>query len=134
MAATLQVELVTPEKLLFSDQAEMVEAPGVEGDFGVLPQHAPFVSLLKPGLVTIHQGGAKKQIFVTSGLAQVDGEKCVILAEQVHDTEKMTQAQAQEMLKNANRHLAACKPDSGEYASAQKDVAALEALCGVVKN
>ncbi len=83
MAEALKVELVTPEKVLFSGTAEMVEAPGSEGDFGVLPLHAPFVSLLREGAVRIHNGGKITEFAVTGGLAQVDAEKCVVLAEGV---------------------------------------------------
>ncbi len=128
MAETLQVELVTPEKQLFSDRADMVEAPGVEGDFGVLPNHAPFVSLLRAGTVRIHQNGAMKEIFVTGGMAQVDGEKCIILAEQVYDLAALTVPEAESMLKEAQTQLAACKPDSIELVAAQKQVAACETL------
>lgn len=83
MAEVLKVEIVTPEKVLFSGTAEMLEAPGAEGDFGVLPHHAPFVSLLRKGFVRIHNGGQVTEFAVTGGLAQVDAEKCVVLAEGV---------------------------------------------------
>ncbi len=81
MADTLQVELVTPEEMLFSGEATMVEAPGAEGDFGVLPQHAPLVSLLREGAVTIHTAGAVKAFNVTGGTAEVNEAGIVILAE-----------------------------------------------------
>lgn len=81
MADTLQVELVTPEEMLFSGQATMVEAPGAQGDFGVLPQHSPLVSLLREGPVTIHVDGAAKAFNVTGGMAEVNEEGIVILAE-----------------------------------------------------
>jgi F-type H+-transporting ATPase subunit epsilon len=83
MADTLQLEIVTPEKVLFSGAVEMVEAPGTEGDFGVLPNHSPFVSLLREGAVRVHQQGKITEFPVSGGLAQVDSEKCVVLAEGV---------------------------------------------------
>lgn len=83
MADTLQLEIVTPEKVLFSGAVEMVEAPGAEGDFGVLPHHSPLVSLLREGSVRVHQNGQVTEFPVSGGLAQVDGEKCVVLAEGV---------------------------------------------------
>ncbi len=85
MADTLQVELVTPEKMLFSGDATMVEAPGVEGDFGVLPQHSPLVSLLREGAVTIHVGSSTKIFNVTGGTAEVNEEGIVILAESAEE-------------------------------------------------
>jgi F-type H+-transporting ATPase subunit epsilon len=81
MADALQVELVTPEKMIFSGSAEMVEAPGVEGDFGVLVNHSPLVSLLREGEVVIHANGAKQRYQVTGGTAEVNEEGIVILAE-----------------------------------------------------
>lgn len=132
MAETVQVELVTPEKALFSGGADMVEAPGVEGDFGVLPKHSPFVSLLRPGTVRIHNGSEIKEIFVTSGLAQVDTEKCVILAEQVHDMATMQLAEAEKLLKEANKHLARCQKDGIDTESAAKQVKACEVLVQTV--
>lgn len=81
MAETLQIELVTPEKTLFSAQAEMVEAPGADGDFGVLPRHAPLISLLREGVIKVHHSGSITEFPVAGGLAQVDGGKCIILAE-----------------------------------------------------
>ncbi len=84
MAETLRVEVVTPEKMLFSGVAEMVEAPGADGDFGVMPEHMPLVSLLKAGVVRVHEtSGNIIEFPVSGGLAQVDAEKCVILAEGV---------------------------------------------------
>ncbi len=81
MSDTLLVELVTPEKLFYTGQATMVEAPGVEGDFGVLPNHAPLMSLLREGAVTIHADGTTRQFNVTGGLAEVNEKGVVILAE-----------------------------------------------------
>ena len=85
MAETLQVELVTPEKMLFSGEATMVEAPAVEGDFGVLPQHSPLVSLLREGEVTIHSDGTSKAYNVTGGTAEVNENGIVILAESAEE-------------------------------------------------
>jgi len=81
MADTLKVELVTPEKMLFSGEASMVEAPGVSGDFGVLPQHSPLVSLLREGAVTIHLECSTQIFNVTGGTAEVNEGGIVILAE-----------------------------------------------------
>lgn len=132
MPATLQVEVVTPEAVLFSGDAEMLEAPGLEGDFGILPEHAPFVSLLKPGIVTIHVGGEKQRVFVTAGLAQVENNRCVVLAEKVHEPENLTSNDTQTMLKEAQRKRDKCEAGSEEYNTACKEVDVLERLCEVV--
>lgn len=77
----MQVEVVTPEKILFSGTAELVEAPGIEGDIGVMPQHMPLMTLLREGTVRVHGQGDVLEFPVSGGLAQVDGEKFVLLAE-----------------------------------------------------
>jgi F-type H+-transporting ATPase subunit epsilon len=83
MADQFQFELVSPERLLLSEPVEMVVVPGVEGDFGVLPGHAPLVSTLRPGVIAVFEGGKVVQrIFVASGFAEVTGERCTVLAQQ----------------------------------------------------
>src|SRR5215467_8427115 len=82
MAETLQFSLVSPERELFSGQVEQVDAPGVEGEFGVLPHHAPFMTVLKPGVVRIHEGGQVTPVFVRGGFADVTPQGLTILAEE----------------------------------------------------
>ena len=70
-------ELVSPEKLLVSQPVEMVVVPGEEGDFGVLPRHAPMISKVRPGLIQIYQGGqVQESIFVAGGFAEVTPARC----------------------------------------------------------
>jgi F-type H+-transporting ATPase subunit epsilon len=82
MAETLQFSLVSPERELFSGQVEQVDAPGSEGDFGVLPHHAPFMTTLKPGVVRIYEGGQVTPVFVRGGFADVTPAGFTILAEE----------------------------------------------------
>ena len=78
-------ELVAPERLLASEMVDMVVAPGAEGDFGVLPQHSLFMSLLRPGVIEIYEGGQVTQrIFVGGGFAEVNERGCIVLAEEAH--------------------------------------------------
>jgi len=86
MAATLQFELVSPERKLASAQVAMVVVPGTEGDFGVLPGHAPMMSTIRPGVIEIYTSegtvpSARYQI--EGGFAEVTPEGLTILAEQV---------------------------------------------------
>jgi len=82
MADTTQFELVSPERLVFSKAVEMVVVPGSEGNFGVLPKHAPLISTLRPGVIDIHEGGkVSEKIFVAGGFAEVTGDRCTVLAE-----------------------------------------------------
>ena len=74
-------ELVSPEKLLFSGEVDSVTAPGIEGEFTVLRDHAPFMTTLKPGKVVIHGGGKDEDMFVKGGFADVSPEGFTILAD-----------------------------------------------------
>mgnify|MGYP003700703339 CR=1 FL=1 len=76
-------ELVSPERLLLSEEVDMVEVPGEEGDFGVLVRHAPLISTLRPGVIKVHDGGSVTQrIFVAGGFAEVTPQRCTVLAEE----------------------------------------------------
>ncbi|MSP31307.1 MAG: F0F1 ATP synthase subunit epsilon [Pseudolabrys sp.] len=78
---TFHFELVSPEKLLFSGEVEQVDVPGAEGDFGVLAGHAPFVSTLRPGILTVHGAGGEQKIVVLGGFAEVSAEGLTVLAD-----------------------------------------------------
>lgn len=81
-AQTLHFSLVSPERELFSGDVKQVDAPGVEGEFGVLPQHAPFMTVLKPGVVRIHEASGVTPVFVRGGFADVTPAGLTILAEE----------------------------------------------------
>lgn len=123
--ATTQLELVTPEALLMSGEVGMVVIPGVEGDMGIMVDHAPTVSTLRPGLVTIHDeagGSASRQIFVGGGVAEVTGERCIILAEEASDLADLSKDQAAARLSEAEAALSAASSD-GEKAQAEAELA-----------
>jgi F-type H+-transporting ATPase subunit epsilon len=83
MAGRVQFELVTPERLLLSETVEMVVVPGTEGNFGVLPGHAPLISTIRPGMIEIYEGQAvTRRVFVVSGIAEVTPERCTVLADE----------------------------------------------------
>jgi F-type H+-transporting ATPase subunit epsilon len=76
----MQVQLISPEKTLFEGVANYVQIPGILGEFGVLPNHAPFISTLKEGTVAIDlAGGEKKEFPVTGGVAEVQAQRVTIL-------------------------------------------------------
>jgi F-type H+-transporting ATPase subunit epsilon len=82
MADMLHFSLVSPERELFSGDVKQVDAPGVEGEFGVLPKHAPFMTVLKPGIVRIHEDSGVTPVFVRGGFADVTPAGLTILAEE----------------------------------------------------
>lgn len=81
MAEKLHFSLVSPERELFSGEVDQVDAPGTEGDFGVLSGHAPFMTTLREGQVTIYNGGQTRTFEVHGGFADVTPEGLTILAE-----------------------------------------------------
>lgn len=83
MADTLEFELVSPAKLLISEPVEMVVVPGTEGDFGAMPQHAPMLSTVRPGVIDVYKNDkVEDRIFVAGGFAEVTQERCTVLAEE----------------------------------------------------
>lgn len=78
----LHFELVSPERLLFSGEVTEVDIPGTDGDMGILPGHAPVLSTLRPGVVTVtKEDGQKERIFVRGGFAEVNPQGLTVLAE-----------------------------------------------------
>lgn len=78
----MQVKLITPEKTLFEGAATYVQVPGLLGEFGVMPNHEPFISLLKPGNITVDLVGGEKQEFpVTGGIAEIANDNVTLLVE-----------------------------------------------------
>ncbi len=113
MAETTQFELVTPERLLLSEQVEMVVVPGSEGLFGVLPRHAPFLSTLKPGVLEVYEGGkVKERIFVAGGFAEVTPERLTVLAERAVLVADIDRAAVETRVKALKDDLAAAKSDT----------------------
>ncbi len=102
---TLQFDLATPDALKLSEAVDMVEVPGEGGDFGVLPGHAPFMSIIRPGVVTVHRDGKAERFFVTAGYAEVNPQGCIVLAEHLYDLAKTTKEEAMTKRDDALRQL-----------------------------
>jgi F-type H+-transporting ATPase subunit epsilon len=79
--ATFHFDLVSPEKIAFSGEVDQVDVPGLEGDFGVLAGHAPFVAALRPGILTVTVGTTHQKIIVLGGLAEISEKGLTVLAE-----------------------------------------------------
>jgi F-type H+-transporting ATPase subunit epsilon len=79
--AGLHFEFVSPESVLFSGDVDQVDLPGSEGDMGILPGHAPLVTTLRPGIVTIFRGGQREPVVVISGFAEVSPTGLTVLAD-----------------------------------------------------
>tara|TARA_Y100000590_G_scaffold224706_1_gene254110 strand:+ start:522 stop:920 length:399 start_codon:yes stop_codon:yes gene_type:complete len=104
----ISFDLVSPEKLIFSDEVGMIIVPGKDGDLGVLPGHSKLVSSLRPGRVMVYgeDKNLLKSFFVSGGFAEVNPEKCILLAESVDEVSALDknsiEKEIQELESNAN--------------------------------
>lgn len=114
-------ELVSPERLLLSEDVDMVVVPGEEGDFGVLTRHAPMISTLRPGVIKVHDGGSvTEQIFVAGGFAEVTPARCTVLAQEALPVGEIDRASAEQRLSDAKDDLLDAKDDSEKTACEQR--------------
>ena len=131
MTGKLHFSLVSPAREVFAGEVDHVIAPGTEGDFGVLPQHAPFMSTLKNGVVRVLEGDVvSMRVFVRGGFADVTPEGLTILAEEAVNLADVDTNEVIERLETA-RTAGEADPDS---ALAAERLAYLEALQSAVAN
>ena len=99
MAETTLFELVSPERLIISKDVSMVVVPGTEGLFGVLPRHTSMLSALAPGVIDIYEEDViTDRVFVINGFAEVTGERCTVLAEDVIPVDKLNPEELEETI------------------------------------
>jgi F-type H+-transporting ATPase subunit epsilon len=121
--AKVSFRLVMPERELLATEADMVVVPGSEGDFGVLPGHAPLISTVRPGVIEVFQGSKAEQRFlVVGGFAEVTPERCTVLADEAMPFETVTVEQLAERERTAEKHVSEAASDH-EKAVAQKELA-----------
>ena len=117
---TFQFELVSPERILASEEAAMVVVPGEAGDFGVLAEHAPLLSSIRPGVVSVYlPSGEIKKIFVAGGFADVNGRLCSVLAEEAVNVNDLDKGKAEETLRDLTAELAGVGDDLVRRANIQ---------------
>ncbi len=121
-------ELVSPEHLLVSEQFDMVVVPGSEGDFGVLPDHSPLISTVRPGVIDVHDGGkVVHRVFVGGGFAEVTPERCTILAETATMVEDIDRSDVDRQIGDAELDLRDAEADA-ERARAETRLDILRAM------
>src|ERR1700754_2958719 len=106
MAKTIQVDIVSVEKEIFSGAAEMVIAPGEAGELGILPEHMPLLTRIKPGTVRIQVtlGGEEEVIYVSGGMMEVQPDRVTVLADtsvRAHDLDEAKAMEAERLAKEA---------------------------------
>ncbi len=110
--ATFHFDLVSPERLVFSGEVVHVVVPGSEGEFGVLAHHAPFLSMLRPGILTILGPGQPQRIVVGGGFAEVAPEGLTVLAELAVPVEEFDRSQLLQEIKDTEEDLVDAKDDA----------------------
>ncbi|HYB57670.1 MAG TPA: F0F1 ATP synthase subunit epsilon [Alphaproteobacteria bacterium] len=127
MAEKLRFELVSPERLLRSEEVEMVVVPGAEGNFAALPRHAPLLSQLRPGTLDVYEDReVVARYFVAGGYAQVTPERCTVLADEAMALSEIDRAAVETTLKELGEDLEDAKDDA-ERASVKAKIAVAEA-------
>jgi F-type H+-transporting ATPase subunit epsilon len=112
MAETFKFELVSPERLLISEEVEQVLVPGSEGDFTMLARHAPLLTSLRPGLLEIGAGPERRRHFVRGGFAEVSPEGLTVLAETAIDLAELDRAALDQAIKDTEEDIADAKDDA----------------------
>jgi F-type H+-transporting ATPase subunit epsilon len=118
MAETIQLEVVTPERLVVNEAAEYIEIPGKTGYLGVLPGHAPLISELAAGELTYRNGSQTKRVAVAWGFAEVLSDKVTILAETAEKAEDIDTSRAEAAKRKAEAELQKAGLEGNEDAQA----------------
>lgn len=105
MAATLKLEIVTPTGRVYANDVDLVTLPGREGEMGILPQHAPLITLMGTGEVIARRGAQEDRILVTGGFAEITGQRVAILTVFATDEKAIDEAGAEEARRRAEARL-----------------------------
>lgn len=119
----LSFEIVTAERQVYQDDSvDMIIAPSVDGQVGILPHHAPLIALLQPGEVRVVKGSAEESIVVSGGFLEVSQNQVTILADAAERSEEIDVASAEEARHRAERTLANRGQPAGDLAAAELSI------------
>ncbi len=103
--APMQLEIITAERQVYSGEVDAVVAPGLEGQLGILPHHAPLMTALRPGELTIRKDGAENFLVVTGGFMEVLGDRVTILADAAEQSDEIDEQRAQVAMERAQEQV-----------------------------
>ena len=133
MADKVPFDLVTPTRLLVSEEADMVVVPGGDGDIGVLPGHSPLLTTVRPGTVDVHEDGkVTARFFVAGGFAEVTPDRLTVLAEEAAEVGELDPAAADRRLAEARAATDAATDDAARAAAAA-ELRVAEAMVAAVR-
>ena len=104
--ATVQLEIITAERVVYSDDVDVVVAPGIEGELGILSHHAALMTMLQPGELMVRKDGQESYLAVTGGFLEVMENKVTILADAAEHSEEIDEERAQAAIKSAQERIA----------------------------
>lgn len=102
----LKFEIVTAERIVYSDEVDVVVAPGIEGQLAILPHHAPLMTMLQPGELMVRKETEEQSMFVSGGFLEVRGDKVVVLADAAERAEEIDVARAEAAKRRAQERMA----------------------------
>lgn len=132
MADTVQFDLVSPERRLASVQAREVQIPGADGDMTAMPDHAPTITTLRPGVLRVVHAGGTEDFVVSGGFAEITATTVSVLAENALPKGEVTQAVYDRMVTEAKEAFELAKTESGSVDAAAKTLADIIAIAGAV--
>ena len=113
----LRLEIVTPEAKTYSDDVDSVAIPGIDGELGVLPLHAPVMTLLEPGELRVLKGGQELRLAVGEGFVEITPEKVAVLTDMAVKESDIDESAAEEAIRRAEQAMSGEKPTNEEYAA-----------------
>lgn len=102
----MHLEIITAERQVYSDEVDMVIAPGFDGQLGILPMHAPLMTMLKPGELTVRKDGENMYVAVSGGFMEVLGNKVSVLADACERSDEIDEQRAEQAVRRAQERLA----------------------------
>jgi len=115
---SLQLEILTGERVVYSGEADVVVAPGADGQLGILPHHAPLLTLLQPGELLVKQGEEEVSMAISGGFLEVEHDKVIVLADTAERAEEIDILRAEEARARAQQLLAESKREQTDLAEA----------------
>ena len=110
--STMRLEIVTAERVVYSEEVNILVAPGIDGELGILPHHAPLLTVLNPGEIRVVKDGEETNISVSGGFLEVIGNKVTILADTAEHAEEIDIQRSEEALKRAQERVASAPSDA----------------------
>ncbi|GAG58505.1 ATP synthase epsilon chain [subsurface metagenome] len=123
--SSIRLDIVTAERVVYSDEVNMVIAPGIEGQLGILPHHAPLMTTLQPGELRVRKDGEEFSLAISGGFLEVRPDRIIVLADAAERAEEIDIARAEEAKRRAEERLRERTP---EVDAAQVEVALRRAL------